>query len=190
MWMYATNPNRFFSDAARISDGAVILVTPGSIPSRMPAFAEVREEVKAQYRESEKRRLFAEKGKELRNRFEEARSRSDFAEMAAAAGLEVEDVEAFSGAAVPQELRRSGVWEQAQHLAEGRISNMVMGEERGTFAYMAAREVPEIDTDAEEFVSYAQRRKSALGDTLGWVRLREMTDRSLGTVLGDTVEMP
>lgn len=190
MWMYATNPNRYFSDAARISDGAVILVTPGSIPSRMPAFAEVREEVKAQYRESEKRRLFAEKGRELRNRLEQARSRSDFAEMAAEAGLEVEDTEAFSGAAVPPELRRSGVWEQAQHLAEGRTSNMVMGEEKGTFAYMAAREVPEIDTDADEFVSYAQRRKSALGDTLGWVRLREMTDRSLGTVLGDTVEMP
>ena len=190
MWMYATNPNRYFSDVARISDGAVILVTSGSIPSRMPSFEEVRDRVRAQYSETEKRRLFAEKGRELRARFMEALPGTDFAELAAEAGLEVENPEPFSGASVPQDLRRSGVWEQAQHLAEGMVSNMVITGEQGTFAYMAARNEPAIDTDSEEFVSYAQRRKSALGDTLGWVRLREMTDQNLGSVLGDTVEMP
>ena len=190
MWMYSTNPDRYFSDVARISDGAVLLVTEGSTPSRMPSFDEVRDQVRAQYRESEKRRLFAAKGQELRSQFRDNLPDEDFASLAAEAGLEVEDPEPFQGASVPQDLRRSEIWEEAQHLSEGRISNMVINNERGSFAYMASRTEPEIDTDGEQYVRYTQQRQSAIGDTLGWVRLREMTDQNLGSVLGGTVEMP
>lgn len=192
MWIYLTNPQRYFSDIATNDDGAVILVTAGSLPSRMPPFEEVRQAVTQQFLQSEKRRLFSEKGKELHDQLTKAVSDNDtaFSEAAKELGLETESLESFTGASIPQQLRQSGIWEQARFLQQGEISPMSIQEERGTFAYMAERSVPEIDYTSEEFTDYAENRQNAMGDSLGWVRLREITDQNLGSLLGGPVEMP
>lgn len=192
MWIYLTNPQRYFSDIATIDDGAVVLVTQGSLPSRMPPFEEVKAAVTTQYKTAEKRRLFAERGKEIREQLSTAVSREDkpFIEAATELGLQVEELDTFTGASIPREIRSAGIWEQARFLEEGEISPMSLQENRGTFAYMKQRSVPSVDFSSEEFTTYAQRRQNAMGDTLGWVRLREITDQNLGSLLGGPVEMP
>lgn len=192
MWIYLTNPQRYFSDIATYDDGAVVLVTGGSLPSRMPPFEEVRQTVTQQFLQSEKRRLFAEKGKEIHDQLAEAVSDTgtSFADAAAELGLETESLESFTGASIPRQLRQSGIWEQARFLQQGEIAPMSIQQERGTFAYMAERSVPEIDYTSEEFTEYAENRRNAMGDTLGWVRLREITDQNLGSLLGGPVQMP
>ena len=103
MWIFATNPNRYFSDIAQISDGAVILVKRGLTEARMPGFEEVREQVTADYQLAEKRRLFAEKGRELRDALADGLETQPFEEAAAALGLRLVERcgAAGPGAAVP-----------------------------------------------------------------------------------------
>ncbi|HKJ91476.1 MAG TPA: hypothetical protein VJ960_10115, partial [Oceanipulchritudo sp.] len=145
---------------------------------------EVREAVEADYRQSEKRRLFAEEGARLRETIQERLETDSFTEIAASLELEVEELDSFTGGTVPQELRQGQIWDQARFLSEGSLSPMVMQAQRGTFAYIAEREVPEIEADSEGFNEFIARREDAMNDAMGWARLREITDQGLTSLLG------
>lgn len=184
MWIYTSNPNRYFSDIAQTANGAVVLVTSGTEEARMPAFEEVREAVANDYRRTEKRRLFAERGKELRENLQAALESASFTEAAADLGLEVEDLEPFTGNAVPQQLRASTIWEQSQYMDKGEISPMILQQDEGTFVYIQDLIVPEVDTASEEYQTYLSQRTGNLNEAMGWARLREITDQSLNALLG------
>ncbi|MGC9449853.1 MAG: hypothetical protein ACP5I4_00280 [Oceanipulchritudo sp.] len=187
MWVYATNPNRYFSDITQIPEGAVILVKHGLTEARMPEFGEVREQVVQDYKLAEKRRLFAEKGKELRETIRTRLESQSFNEIAASLGLEVRDPQSFKGDAVPPELRNSTVWDQARYLETGGLSRMVIRDDTGTFAYLQDKSVPEIDSESEEFKEFVAQRTGSFSAALGWARLREITDTSLSSLMGPAV---
>jgi peptidyl-prolyl cis-trans isomerase D len=187
MWIFASNPNRYFSDIAQIRDGAVILVKRGLTEARMPAFEEVREAVATDYELSEKRRLFAEKGRELTETLAGRLESESFADAAAALGLAVEDLEPFTGSAVPQQLRSSALWEQAQFLPQGSVSPMVILEDKGILACIREKSVPEIDTLSEDYKAFVEQRTDGFSDAMGWARLREITDTSLNALMGPPV---
>lgn len=184
MWIYSGNPSRYFSDIAQTAEGAALLIVNDFFEARMPEFEEVREAVEADYRQSEKRRLFAEEGARLRETIQERLETDSFTEIAASLELEVEELDSFTGGTVPQELRQGQIWDQARFLSEGSLSPMVMQAQRGTFAYIAEREVPEIEADSEGFNEFIARREDAMNDAMGWARLREITDQSLTSLLG------
>lgn len=184
MWIYRGDSNRYFSDIAQTDEGAALLVADDFSEARMPEFEEVRDDVEADYRQSEKRRLFAEEGARLRETIQERLESRSFQEIAASHGLELKELDPFTGENVPQELRQSQVWSQARFLSEGSVSPMVMQDQRGTFAYVADREVPEIEADSEGFNEFIARREEARNDAMGWARLREITDQSLNSLLG------
>lgn len=190
MWIYANNPNRYFSDIGRMPDGAVVLVAHGVTGARLPGFEEVRDQVAADFRQSEKRRLFAEKGAELRrDMMDRLREGASFAEVASTLDLESESLDSFEGSNVPQQLRRSQLWEQVRFLDQGRVSEMILEGDQGTFVYMAEKDIPEVDTESEEFKEFLAQRETALNQAMGWARLREITDQSLESILG-TTEIP
>ena len=184
MWVFASNPNRYFSDIAQNANGAVIVVKQALSESRMPEFEEVREAVAADYRREEKRRLFAEKGEELRDTIQSRLEDESFEAIAEELGLAVESLDTFEGNAVPQQLRQSTVWDQAQYLDAGEISRMVISGDQGTLAYVAEKEVPEVDTGSEDYQDFVAQRTGFFNDALGWARLREITDTSLSSLLG------
>lgn len=184
MWIYANNPNRYFSDISRNDTGAVLLVMEELLPARMPEFEEVEEAVLADYREGRKRQLFAEEGKQIGQSLQEQIVDRDFAETAEELGLSVEDLEAFSGPRVPPELLRTRAWEQARFLDKGELSEMVISDNTGTFIYMQAKEIPELDRESEAFREFVDQRTAFLDQAMGWARLREITDKSLTSVLG------
>ena len=184
MWIYSGNPTRYFSDIAQTAEGAALLVANEFSEARMPEFAEVRDAVEADYRQSEKRRLFAEEGARIRETIQERLETGSFPEIAASLNLELEELDSFTGGNVPQELRQGQIWDQTRFLSEGSLSPMVMQAQRGTFAYLAEREVPEIEADSEGFEEFVARREDALNDAMGWARLREITDQSLTSLFG------
>lgn len=182
MWVYANNPSRYFSDIGQAPDGAVLLVKRTLNEARMPEFSEVRETVVEDYRREEKRRLFAEKGAELRQAIQADLADTSFKERAESMGLEVEEVDPFIGNNLPPELRVASLWEQTQYMDAGEISPMVIQQDRGTFSYMERKEVPEIDTNSAEYREYISMRGAALSQSMGWARLREITDTGLATL--------
>ncbi len=184
MWIYAANPTRYFSDIAQMPDGAVVLVRSGLSPARLPGFEEVRDRVAADYRRAEKRRLFAEEGQRLREELLRRIAEEPFAEAAAALGLEVETVEPFTGASVPFQLRRAGLWEQIQFLEQGTVSPMILQDNRGTFAHIVQRSAPEVDLADAAFLAFVEQRRGLFTESLGWARLREISETSLNRLLG------
>jgi peptidyl-prolyl cis-trans isomerase D len=180
------NPNRYFSDIGQIADGAVVLVNRGVTPARMPEFEEVKASVEANYRMTEKRRLFSEKGEELKATIEERLTGESFADIASSLGLEVDDLDSFSGENVPRELLQNTVWDQAQFLDQGELSRMILQGQEGIFAYMQDKVVPEIDKESEAYQEYLAERTSFVSDGMGWSRLREISDQSLSALLGPT----
>lgn len=186
MWIYTSNPTRYFSDIAQIADGAVVLVTDGVTEARMPEFAEVEEAVTQDYKLAEKRRLFAEKGAELKQTIEAGLETTPFDELAQSLGLEVKPLEPFTGFNIPAELRTGSLWEQVRYLDKGELSDLILQADTGIFAYVVEKSIPEVDTGSEEFKDYLEQRNVAMNETMGWARLREITDQSLNALLGPT----
>ena len=184
MWIFASNPNRYFSDIAQIADGAVVLVKRGLTEARMPEFEEVKAMVARDFAASEKRRLFSEKGAELYAEFTARLGNESFSDIASSLGLEVESLEPFSGTQPPRELLASTLWDQVRFLDEGRVTRMVINGNLGTFACVTSKEVPEIDESSEDYSTFVAQRTNVLGDAMGWARLREITDNSLSRLMG------
>ncbi|MEX0324811.1 MAG: peptidylprolyl isomerase [Puniceicoccaceae bacterium] len=184
MWIFASNPNRYFSDIAQIADGAVVLVKRGLTGARMPEFEEVRDLVERDFAASEKRRLFAEKGSELYTVLSGRLANESFADIAGSLGLEVESLESFSGSQPPQDLLASTLWDQVRFLEEGRVTRMVINGNVGSFACVTGKEVPGIEESDEDYIAFVTQRTNVLGGAMGWARLREITDNSLSQLMG------
>ncbi len=189
MWVHAINPNRYFSDAAQTSDGAVVLVKRELSEARMPEFSEVKNLVRQDYEAIEKRRLFAEKGKELSETLNARLGSESFEEIAESLKMTTEDLGQFSGIEVPEQLQQAGMWDQTMSLPEGKASVMVINGNKGSIAYMADKEIPQVDVESEEYLSYVDQRMGALSASMGWARLREIKDRSVAALLG-TPDLP
>ncbi|MEX0330931.1 MAG: SurA N-terminal domain-containing protein [Puniceicoccaceae bacterium] len=184
MWIFASNPNRYFSDIGQIADGAVVLVKRGLTEARMPEFEEVRDLVARDFAASEKRRLFSEKGSELYTEISARLGSEPFSGIAESLGLTVESMEPFSGSQPPRELLASTLWDQARFLEEDRVTRMVINGNQGSFACVTSKEVPQVDASDEEFIAFVAQRTNVLGGAMGWARLREITDNSLNQLIG------
>jgi peptidyl-prolyl cis-trans isomerase D len=183
MWIYPGG-NRYFSDIGQNRDGAVLLVLDQLEPSRLPGLEEILDRVTADWREQQRRRLFADKGEELHLLLQDALHEGQpFAAAATELGMQVVQPEPFTGATVPEDIESSLVWRQCRYLPAGSLTRMILDSERGTFAYVVDRQVPEVDFAAPEFAAFKAARGSMFRDAAGWARLREITDSSLGRLL-------
>lgn len=179
VWAYANNSSRYFSDLASTNDGAALLVINELIDARQPAFEEVAEAVRDDYMESEKRRLFAEKGKELRDQLLASIQDRDLATLAEELELELSEIDSFNGDRVPFSLRRNQLWEQVQFLEPGQMTPMIINDNRGTFAYLSEKTLPELNPDAEDYQEFLNLRGSRSDNAMGWARIRQITDQGL-----------
>ena len=65
---------------------------------------------------------------------------------------------------------------------------MVLQPQRGSFVFMAEKNTPDVDEASEEYQEYlAQQNSGAMGESLGWSRLREISDQSLEALVGSPV---
>jgi hypothetical protein len=69
-------------------------------------------------------------------------------------------------------------------LDQGELTPMVTQGDKGSFAYVAAKTVPEIDEAGPEYQAFLAQRTTGMSDAMGWARLREITDTSLSALLG------
>lgn len=182
MWIYTGTSNRYFSDPVSTAMGAVVGVVEAVTPARMPSLEEVRDRVKADLIEAERRRLFADYGRELQAIL--AADPATFEEVAEGLGMTVEALVPFNGADVPWNLRMGGMWEQVQFLQQGEVSSMILNNNRGTFALLRSKLVPELDPNGETFTEFVNQRSEMLTRAMGWIRLREITDTGLERLMG------
>ena len=143
--------NRYFSDPYPVDSGFAVLIDEGRIAPVIPAFDSVADEVREAYLASEKRRLFDEKGEALQTDLEAALAEGQsFTEAAEALGLSTETFDPFTVREAPASINRSVV-NQAQTMEAGEVSSMLSLNSGGTFIYVQSKNVPEIDSENENF---------------------------------------
>lgn len=143
-------PGRYYSDIVSTPDGAAILIHEGYIEERTPPLEEVRSVVEANFKESERRRLFNERGTVLHEEFTQTVSEGkSFRETAEAEGLTVESYDEFTSVEPPENFNRS-LFTQNEDLEVGQISPMVFLEQTGKFVYLKEKNVPEISESDPE----------------------------------------
>lgn len=142
--------NRYYSDAYELDGGFGVLIYEGRIAPEIPEFAEVKDEILADFEAEEKRRLFSEKGESLKSDLEAKLAEgTTFAEAAEALELETSSFDTFAVQDAPRELNRSAL-QQAQGMDAGELSPMLTSGPSGIFVYVEDKVIPEIASDDED----------------------------------------
>ena len=134
--------DRFYSDPLPTSNSFVILLWNDSLPAYKPnGLAEVREQVAADYRNSEKRRLFSERGHALKASLQAAAATpTGFADKAAAEKLEVKSYANFTLSKPPQDLPVFRADQALLTLGAGQVSDMMGTGDKGLHRLRAGKE--------------------------------------------------
>ncbi|MBL9215769.1 MAG: peptidyl-prolyl cis-trans isomerase [Opitutaceae bacterium] len=145
--------DRYFSDPLQTPGSIVVLLWNESLPAYKPLFAEVRERVQADYRESEKRRLFVERGRALHTQLQAAAKNGAAAFGTAATNekLEVKTVTGFTLRQPPQDLPYPAL-SALQNLASGQVSDMVSAADKGYLVYAQEKRAPDLTAGNPRFV--------------------------------------
>ncbi len=136
---------RFFSDPLPTANSFVVLLWNETLPAYKPLYGEVRERVTADYRESEKSRLFSEHGRALRTQLQAAAAAGPEKFAAAAAGekLAVKSYANFTLRQPPQDLPFPAL-SALQGLEPGKVSDMTTTEGKGYLVYVQDKKLPDL----------------------------------------------
>jgi peptidyl-prolyl cis-trans isomerase D len=156
---FGLSADKFYSEGLPIPSGAVVLIFRESLPSREPALAEVRDKVRADATDNQRRIRFAEFGRTLKAGVERRLKSGEPFDRAAldAAG----DVKVQVKAYPPFTLREQpkdvdpAVFQALDGLGKGSVSDMEATADKGVLVYAADKKLPAAD---ESNPRYAQVR--------------------------------
>ncbi len=147
---FKLNADRHFTDALPTSAGSVVLFWQETIPPRAPLLIEVRDQVIADYRASEKRRLSVELGRTVRDAlrtrlaagesFEQA---VGAASVAAGVAIEVGTYEPFTRRTPPANVEQAALG-SLDSLNEGDVADMVISDDQGLLVYVQTKTPPDL----------------------------------------------
>ncbi len=152
---------RFFSDPLASPEGYVVLLWTENLPAYTPSFLEVHDQVAADYRASEKRRLFIERGNALKSELQAAaKTPTGFADKAAAEKLEVKTYANFTLSQPPQDLPEQ-VGNTLLTLPAGKVSDLIGTEDKGLLVYVQEKKLPDL-TPANPRYAVIQAQATAM----------------------------
>ncbi len=143
--------DRYFSEPLPTPDGAVVLLWNEALPSYQPAFAEAREKVTTDYKETEKRKRFVAQGQLLQSKLSAAvKAGTPFEKAAADAKLEVKSYANFTLQDTPKDLP-SATRQALQYIKAGEIAPMIPTNDKGYLVYAAQKQLPDMSPTSPRF---------------------------------------
>jgi peptidyl-prolyl cis-trans isomerase D len=145
--------DRFFSDPLPTPTGVAVLLWNDSLPGYKPSFTEVHDKVAADYKDSQKRKLFSERGRALRAQLQAAAKSgaTAFAAAAAAEKLEVKSFANFTLRDAPKDLPYAAL-SALPSLAPGDVSDMLATGEQGFLVYAQEKKLPDLSPSSPRYV--------------------------------------
>jgi peptidyl-prolyl cis-trans isomerase D len=182
---FKLDAKKFSSDAVPLENSAVVLFWDETIPSRKPAFAEVRAKVTTDYNDNERRVRFVEAGRALRTQIETRVKAGDAflaaaAAAATAAGLsvEVKEPNAFAYRTPPADVDAS-ILGTVDRLEKGAVSDMVGSGDKGFIVHVKDKTLPEVAATSPEFESSRAQLASAMASFNSDAYLEEIVSQEL-----------
>jgi peptidyl-prolyl cis-trans isomerase D len=127
----------------------------------------MREKVSADYIENEKRRQFVELGKSLRTQIEARVKAGEVFDKAVAAvagsnvKVETKSIPAFTLRQPPQDIDYS-VLGPLERLEKGQVSEMVIGQDKGTFLYVIDKKLPDLAESSPAYIAARTQLASSI----------------------------
>ncbi|HXN34828.1 MAG TPA: peptidylprolyl isomerase [Opitutaceae bacterium] len=177
---FRLNGDRFYSEALPSPSGAVVLILRDTLPARDPSLAEVRDKVRADAFDNQKRMRFVEFGRLLKAGIERRLKAGEpfgkaAGEAAGAVRVVVKDYPAFKLREQPRDIDPvvTGVLDS---LGKGSVSDMEATADKGTLVYAADKTTPPL---GEATPLYAQTRAQLA---------RAYSGSESAAILGDLVD--
>jgi peptidyl-prolyl cis-trans isomerase D len=174
------NQDRHYSDPLPTTDSFVLLLWNESLPGYKPLFAEVRERVLADYKETEKRKLFNARGQALRTQLQAAAKAApaNVATTAASEKLEVKSFANFTLRQPPQDIPYQAI-SALQTLEAGDVSPMGADATKGYIVFAQEKKLPDLTSGNPRYNEIREQmmiRTAANGNN---AYLMEMVEREL-----------
>ncbi|MEQ9825940.1 MAG: hypothetical protein ABQ298_16275 [Puniceicoccaceae bacterium] len=175
--------NRYFTDVIANRDRSKFLVgfLESRAPARIPQLSEVRAQVEADYRESQKQEAFAAKGQAIADTI--SQSDNNLAAIAQAEGLALETYESFTFADRPEGLSFQ-LLQAMEPLKQGEVSDMITVGDAGYFLKITARNTPEVTAEDARYAAIS----SSLEGFSGFARYQAIMDQLLSLKLGQPAQ--
>ena len=181
--VFNLNEDRYYSDPIQNNDQYLVLIYEGEEASFTPVYADVQAQVKVDYLEGKKRKLFVEKGVEIKKAISEAIAGGDTFEAAAKAqNLAHAAFESFKRNAQSPEGLAQGLLVHLDSLNKGDLSDSVTTSTDGTIIYVVEKIVPEFNSDSEEIKTYLESqsgRVSNVESIIGDLMTQELSGTAL-----------
>jgi peptidyl-prolyl cis-trans isomerase D len=147
------NKERFFSDPLATNDSFVVLLWNETLPEYKPLFTEVRDRVAADFKDSEKRRLFITRGKALQAQLQAAATKNaaDFTTVATAEKLDVKSYANFTLRQPPTEMPPQA-FSLLQRLQAGQVSDMSATADKGILVLAQEKKLPDLSPGSPRYV--------------------------------------
>ena len=144
------NADRYYSDPFKTDNGYVVLLYKGTIPSMIPSFESVADQVKNDYIAGETRSAFSAHGEDVKSQLEAIiASGEDFQSSAEALGLNVEHYTDFNFNNRPEDANPYE-FQAVFRLKEGEVSNMSNYSDVAIITYLESISVEEYEASEEE----------------------------------------
>jgi peptidyl-prolyl cis-trans isomerase D len=167
---------RHFSDPLPTNDSFVLLLWNESLPGYKPLFAEVRERVQADYKESEKRKLFIARGQTLRTLLQAAGT--NFATAAATEKLDVKSFANFTLRQPPQDIPYAA-FSALQTLEAGQVAEMIAEATKGYLVYAQEKKLPDLTPANPRYTELKQQMMLRTAANNSSADLAELVEREL-----------
>jgi peptidyl-prolyl cis-trans isomerase D len=171
--------DHYFSDPLPTTDSFVVLLWNDSLPAYKPLFTEVRDRVAADFKDTEKRRLFTEQGKVLRVKLQAAaKTPAGFTAAATAEKLEVKTYANFTLRQPPQDLPYSAL-NSLTRLEAGQVADMTATADKGFITYVQEKKLPDLSPDSPRYIEMKKQLGLFTAGTnrnayLSWLVEREL----------------
>jgi peptidyl-prolyl cis-trans isomerase D len=171
--------DRYFTDPVPTPDGLAVLLWNETLPSYKPLFTEVRERVLADYKESEKRRLFIARGQALKAQLQAAAATPNgFADKAAAEKLEVKSHAGFTLRQPPQDIPQPAL-SALVGLEAGQVSDLVGLGDKGLFVFAQEKKLPDTSPSNPRYAEVQTQLMAYTASSSENAYLGDMIDQEL-----------
>lgn len=167
---------RHFSDPLPTTDSFVILLWNENLAGYKPLFAEVRDRVLADYKDSEKRKLFIARGQALRTQLQAAGA--NFGTVAAAEKLEVKSFANFTLRQPPQDIPYAA-FSALQTLEAGQVAEMIAEAAKGYLVYAQEKKLPDLTPANPRYAELQQQMMLRTSANNSSAYLADLVEREL-----------
>jgi peptidyl-prolyl cis-trans isomerase D len=180
---FGLNADRYYSDALPSPSGAVVLIWRELLPAHEPALVEVRDKVRADALDNEKRKRFVDFGRMLKAGIERRlKDGEPFEKAAVEAGgttpVVVKAYPAFTLQTRPHDIDEATIG-ILDRLSKGSVSDMEATADSGTIVYAADKAAPSVDETSSRYGQIRAQMQQAVARSDAVAILGDVVDREL-----------